>query len=167
MEARQLLLPSPVGPLLAVYDGHAVRTLRFWPAGSHPPAGTRDAPAPRDALGRLLADELSEYFRGDRRSFTVPLEAQGTAFQEQVWRALREIPFGETRSYRQLAEMAASPRGFRAAGQANRRNPIPILIPCHRVIATSGALGGFAGSGPGSRPEVKRWLLEHEGVSLR
>jgi methylated-DNA-[protein]-cysteine S-methyltransferase len=162
-----LLLPSPIGPLLAEHDGDAVRSLRFWTNGAHPPAGTRDAPAPGDSLGHRLADELAAYFRGELRAFTLPLGARGTDFQQRVWRSLVAIPFGETRDYRQLAEMSGVPGGARAAGQANRRNPLPVLIPCHRVITASGALGGYAGSGPDSRPHVKRWLLTHEGVALR
>jgi methylated-DNA-[protein]-cysteine S-methyltransferase len=167
MELRQLLLASPVGPLLAAYDATGVRVLRFWPNGAHPPAGTRDAVPHGDSMGRQLTGELAEYFRGERREFTLPLHPAGTPFQQRVWQALCTIPFGETRSYRELAELAEAPRGFRAAGQANRRNPLPILIPCHRVIAASGALGGYAGSGPGARLEVKRWLLAHEGVAAR
>jgi methylated-DNA-[protein]-cysteine S-methyltransferase len=167
MNLRRLLLPSPIGALLAEYDDAGVRALRFWDGGAHPPAGTRDAPAAADALGRQIARELAEYFGHERRSFDLPLTPDGTGFQRRVWRALSSIPFGETRSYRQLAEMALSPRGFRAAGQANRRNPLPILVPCHRVIAADGALGGYAGSGPASRPQVKRWLLAHEGAAFR
>ena len=158
----RLLLHSPLGPILAEYAQEGVRSLRFWPQGAHPPAGTRDASAPGDALGRAIAAQLDEYFDGTRRSFDLPLAPGGTDFQRRVWEALATIPFGEVRSYAQLAEMAGCPGGARAVGQANARNPIPLVVPCHRVTAASGALGGFSAG-----LDRKRWLLRHEGVALR
>jgi methylated-DNA-[protein]-cysteine S-methyltransferase len=158
----RLLLPSPLGPLLAEYGENGVRSLRFWPQGEHPPAGTRDEPAPGDALGRAIAGQLSEYFSGIRRSFDLPLAAAGTPFQQRVWEALAAIPFGAVRSYAQLAEAAGCPGGARAVGQANARNPIPLIVPCHRVTAASGKLGGFSAG-----LDRKRWLLRHEGAAVR
>ncbi|MCK6546934.1 methylated-DNA--[protein]-cysteine S-methyltransferase [Myxococcota bacterium] len=103
------------------------------------------------------ARELTEYFAGARRAFTVPLAAEGTPFQREVWAALVEIPFGETCSYRALAERLGRPAAVRAVGAANRVNPIGIIVPCHRVIGAGGALVGYAGG-----LETKRRLLEHE-----
>ena len=165
MRALRLLLPSPVGPLLAEYDAAGVRALRFRPQGEHPPAGTRDEPARSDALGRQVARELREYFAGERREFSLPLAAQGTEFQRRAWEALRRIPYGETRSYAELAAAVGSPKGARAVGQANGRNPLPIVVPCHRVLASGGGIGGYLGAWEGGDgTEVKRWLLRHEGV---
>lgn len=160
---NRLILPSPLGPLLAEYDDAGVRGLRYWRDGAHPRAGTRDAPARGDELGRRLEVELREYFRGERRAFSVALAPEGTDFQRAVWGALLEIPFGETRSYAQLAASMGRPGAARAVGQANGRNPIPILVPCHRVIAAGGGIGGYMGAwGEGAPVDTKRWLLEHE-----
>ncbi len=161
---NRLLVGSPVGLLLAEYDLRALRFLRFWPQGKYPPAGTRDAPAREDAAGRKIATELAEYFAGERRDFSLPLEAAGTAFQHSVWAALRAIPFGETRSYGELARALGRPGAARAVGQANARNPLPIVVPCHRVLASGGGLGGYLGEwGEHSATATKRWLLAHEG----
>jgi len=160
---NRLLLNSPVGPLLAEHDGQALRALRFWPQGDHPPAGTRVASVPGDALGRRIAAELEEYFAGARRDFSLPVEAGGTAFQQAVWEGLRGIPFGETRSYGELARALGRPGAARAVGQANARNPVPIVVPCHRVLASGGGLGGYLGAwGESTATDVKRWLLDHE-----
>jgi O-6-methylguanine DNA methyltransferase len=89
--------------------------------------------------------QLGEYFRGVRKRFQVPLDLRGTRFHQDVWRALQEIPYGETRSYKEIAEAISNPKAVRAVGQANGRNPIPIVVPCHRVIRHDGGLGGFGG----------------------
>jgi methylated-DNA-[protein]-cysteine S-methyltransferase len=102
--------------------------------------------------------QLAEYFAGRRRVFTVKLDVAGTAFQQQVWKALLTIPFGETRSYRQIAEQIGRPHAVRAVGAANGRNPISIIAPCHRVIGTNGGLTGFAGG-----LDAKAYLLALEG----
>jgi len=101
--------------------------------------------------------ELSEYFAGVRRDFTVPLDLRGTAFQLSVWHALAEIPYGTTCSYADIARAAGSPKAFRAVGLANGANPVPIIIPCHRVIAADGTIGGYGGG-----LEAKRRLLAFE-----
>jgi len=101
--------------------------------------------------------QLGEYFDGKRRSFSVPLDMRGTSFQKSVWEALLAIPFGETRSYRDLAKKLGNPRATRAVGAANGRNPISIIVPCHRVIGSNGNLTGFAGG-----LETKARLLELE-----
>jgi methylated-DNA-[protein]-cysteine S-methyltransferase len=105
--------------------------------------------------------EVTEFFRGERRAFTVPLAPKGTPFQLQVWAALQRIPFGETRSYRDIATEVSNPAACRAVGRANGSNPICLIIPCHRVIGADGSLTGFAFG-----EEIKRRLLEHEGHSM-
>lgn len=97
------------------------------------------------ALARKTYHQLMEYFEGNRRDFTIPLDPRGTVFQRRVWKALSEIPYGETRSYKQIAEQIGHPKAYRAVGMANNRNPIAILIPCHRVIGSNGTLVGYAG----------------------
>lgn len=160
---RRLLVASPVGPLLAEYDDAALRALHFWEQGRHPPAGTRMEPSRDDALGWRIATQLREYFAGTRRGFDLPLAPEGTEFRLRVWEALRDIPFGETRTYAQVAD-AVGCRAARAIGQANRHNPLPIIVPCHRVLAGNG-IGGYAGAaGDGKELNSKRWLLRHEGV---
>lgn len=105
----------------------------------------------------ICVRQLEEYFAGDRQGFNLPLRAEGTDFQMAAWEVLRKIPFGQTMSYAQQAERAKSPRGFRAVGSANGRNPISIVIPCHRVIGADGSLTGFGGG-----IDAKSWLLDHE-----
>lgn len=161
---HRLLLPSPVGPLLVEHDGAAVRAIHYWPQGAHPPAGTRVEPTRDDALGWQIAEQLREYFAGTRRDFDLPLAVEGTDFRRRVWEVLRTIPYGQTRTYGEVAAMVEC-RAARAIGQANRHNRLPIVIPCHRVVA-GGGIGGYAGEdGEGKNRDVKRWLLRHEGVS--
>jgi len=152
---------APVGPLHVEHDHAAVRAIRYLDPAA-PDAGGDE---PATAFGLRIAAELAEYFAGERRAFTVPVIAEGTPFQRAVWDALREIPYGATCTYAELAERIGSPRGIRAVGQANRRNPIPVLIPCHRVVAADGGLGGYLGiHGASTALAVKRWLLRHEGA---
>jgi len=126
------------------------------------------AAVPQDALVReteLLkqtAEELREYLAGERKEFTVPLSPKGTEFQRRVWKSLCAIPYGETRSYREIADSVGCPKGFRAVGMANNRNPIPIMIPCHRVIGADGSLTGYGGG-----LDIKVRLLELEKRVLR
>ncbi|MDY6852325.1 MAG: methylated-DNA--[protein]-cysteine S-methyltransferase [Thermodesulfobacteriota bacterium] len=103
------------------------------------------------------APQIMEYVAGERRDFDLPLDLKGTDFQLQVWRALQGIPYGRTETYAQVAESVGRSGGAQAVGQANKANPIPIVIPCHRVVEKDGNLGGFA---PG--PEWKKWLLDLE-----
>ena len=115
---------------------------------------------PRDSSNPLIAQaaqQLKAYFAGSLQVFTVPLDLHGTPFQRRVWEALLEIPYGRTISYKELAGRVGSPNGFRAAGAANGRNPVPIMVPCHRVIESGGGLGGFGGG-----LELKRRLLDLE-----
>jgi O-6-methylguanine DNA methyltransferase len=108
---------------------------------------------------RPYARELEEYFAGRRREFNFPLDLRGTEFQRACWRALLQIPYGETRTYADIARAVGNPTGFRAVGMANNRNPVAIVVPCHRVIASDGTLCGYGGG-----LEVKRKLLELEGA---
>jgi methylated-DNA-[protein]-cysteine S-methyltransferase len=101
--------------------------------------------------------ELSRYFQGDLFSFQTPVKPHGTPFQKKVWRILAKIPYGETRSYGWVAVQSGVPGGARAVGQANRRNPVPLIVPCHRIIAADGGIGGFS-----SGTHQKRWLLRWE-----
>ena len=148
---------TPVGELLLAGDGTALRLVAF-PKGPHPQepeAGWERREAPfRDALR-----QLSAYFAGKLRRFDLPLAAEGTEFQQTVWRALQTIPYGETLSYGGLARSIGKPSASRAVGAANGRNPIPIIIPCHRVIGAAGSLTGFGGG-----LSTKRKLLELEGA---
>jgi methylated-DNA-[protein]-cysteine S-methyltransferase len=109
-----------------------------------------------------VVDQLQSYFAGERTNFDLPLLLEGTDFQKKVWTALQEIPYGETISYKKLAETVGSPKGVRAVGAANGANPIPIIIPCHRVIGHDGSLTGFGGGLP-----LKKQLLELESHQLK
>ncbi len=106
--------------------------------------------------------QLDEYFRKERKKFELSLSIEGTEFRKKVWKALREIPYGEVRSYLQIAEAIGNPKAVRAVGQANRANQLPIIIPCHRVIGKNGDLVGFAGN----KTNVKKYLLELEGINV-
>ncbi|MFQ5576494.1 MAG: methylated-DNA--[protein]-cysteine S-methyltransferase [Anaerolineae bacterium] len=106
---------------------------------------------------RACAQQLEAYFAGRRRRFELPLQPQGTPFQQRVWRALADIPFGQTVTYAELARRVGNPRGFRAVGNANGKNPVSIVIPCHRVVGSDGGLTGYGGG-----LWRKQWLLAHE-----
>jgi len=110
----------------------------------------------------LCKQQLTEYFAGKRQTFTVPLDPQGTAFQQSVWRCLSQIPFGQVKSYGEIAKMLNKPKASQAVGGANGRNPITLIVPCHRVIGGNGSLTGYAGG-----IERKLWLLKHEGVNVK
>jgi methylated-DNA-[protein]-cysteine S-methyltransferase len=118
------------------------------------PAGFVKAETP---LIKKTAAQIVEYLEGKRKKFDLPLVLHGTEFQKTVWRALQTIPYGETRSYKDIAILAGSPKAFRAVGMANNRNPVSIIIPCHRVIGSNGDLVGYGGGLP-----VKKFLLELE-----
>jgi methylated-DNA-[protein]-cysteine S-methyltransferase len=153
-------ITSPFGTLLAYASQRGVRAILFAdsdPARHAVATATEVAPAP--AVLQRLEAQLAEYFAGTRQQFDLPLDPVGTEFQQLAWQALREIPFGETRSYAQQAQAIGKPSAVRAIGMANSRNPLTIVVPCHRVIGADGSLTGFAGGLP-----RKRALLEHEGV---
>lgn len=146
------VLSSPIGPLRLLSNGHALVRVEF--AGRHGDDGIET----QDAVLEQAERELREYFAGSRRAFDVPVAAEGTVFQQQVWDALRGIPYGELRSYRDVAVTIGKPAAVRAVGAANGRNPVPIIVPCHRVIGSNGTLTGFGGG-----LETKRRLLALEG----
>jgi methylated-DNA-[protein]-cysteine S-methyltransferase len=151
-------MPSPVGPLLLAADAQGLRLVEF-DSPRHPMGRTDDW---REGRSKVLDDtrrQFDDYFAGRRRTFDLPLAPRGTRFQQQVWLALRAIPYGETISYAQLATRIGKPSAMRAVGAANGRNPLPIVVPCHRVIGADGSLTGFGGGLP-----TKRFLLELEGA---
>ncbi len=152
---------TPVGDLYtAVNERRAVARLLFAKEGRMAALESGlEGTIVRDAARcRHVVDQIEEYFSGVRRAFDLAIELDGTAFQKTVWEALRLIPFGQTRSYRQLAERLGNPAATRAVGRANATNPIGLVVPCHRVIGTDGSLTGFGGG-----IDVKRFLLELEG----
>jgi len=151
---------SPLGTLVLESDGEALTRIRL-PAEEYAndPAVTR---VRRPALFREAAAQLKDYFAGERDTFDLPLNPGGTPFQRLVWRELARIPRGETITYTELAERVGRPGSHRAVGAANGRNPLPIVVPCHRVIGKGGALTGYAGG-----LDVKRKLLELEGALER
>lgn len=104
-----------------------------------------------------VCSQLDLYFDGKLKQFDLPLKPVGTDFQKKVWRMLMTIPYGETRTYKEIAELAGNPQAFRAVGMANNNNPIAIIVPCHRVIGADGSLTGYAGG-----TDIKQWLLDHE-----
>ncbi|HPF70822.1 MAG TPA: methylated-DNA--[protein]-cysteine S-methyltransferase [Candidatus Krumholzibacteria bacterium] len=156
--AYATILDSPVGPLLLASDGTALTHLLFEREDA-PAAADRAAFAAgrRDAVLDRACAQLQEYFAGRRRTFDLPLAPTGTAFQRAVWRALEDIPYGRTESYGTLADRVGRPRAVRAVGAANGRNPISIIVPCHRVIGADGSLTGYGGG-----LDAKRFLLALE-----
>lgn len=147
-----LRFATPLGPMALGAEGHALVRV-FLPGAALPPLPDRNTP-----LLLRGRDQLEEYFAGVRKVFDLPLAPGGTPFQQTVWQALTAIPWGETRSYGQIAREIGRPRAARAVGMANHRNPLPILIPCHRVIGAGGRLVGYAGG-----LELKQALLILEG----
>lgn len=115
----------------------------------------------KDKIGNIVIEQLNEYFKGERKLFEFPFRISGTEFQKKVYRELLKIPYGEIRSYKDIAEAIDNPKGARAVGNANNRNRIPIVIPCHRVIGNDGRLVGYAGG-----LDIKKKLLEIEGIKL-
>jgi methylated-DNA-[protein]-cysteine S-methyltransferase len=152
---RYTYLDSPVGRLLLAGDARGLILISF-PSGSR---SRRPAPGwrPDDGVLADAARQLTEYFAGRRKTFSLPLRPAGTLFQLSVWSALREIPFGATISYGELARRIGLPTAARAVGAANGANPLPIVVPCHRVIGADNSLTGFGGGLP-----TKRFLLAHE-----
>lgn len=157
-ELLRVVAASPLGPIGVTVDG-AGRVVQI-------ELGARDAEGGRGAEARSrcapAVQQLHEYLSGKRRTFDLELAPAGTAFQLATWQALQRIPWGTTCSYAQLAAAVGRPRAVRAVGGANGANPLPIVIPCHRVIASDGSIGGYSGG-----LARKRWLLAHEGVALR
>ena len=149
---------TPIGALRIVASDQGVREILLPLPGKTAPSAKDQSDHP--VLTRTAA-QLDEYFRGERRDFDVPLDIEGTPFQRQVWDALVTIPYGVTESYAELAERVGRPGAARAVGGANGRNPVPIVVPCHRVINASGTLGGYGGPGDEGLA-MKRALLDLE-----
>lgn len=147
------VMDSPIGLLTLVEEDGALTEVRF---------GQRCDDAKQQETPLLLqaVRELDEYFGGLRQSFTVPLAPRGTSFQQQCWQALLQIPYGETRTYAQQAAMIGKPKACRAVGMGNHHNPLPIVIPCHRVVGKNGKLTGYAGG-----LDIKEKLLKIERMN--
>ncbi|MCC6715362.1 MAG: methylated-DNA--[protein]-cysteine S-methyltransferase [Gammaproteobacteria bacterium] len=159
-EVRYAVLPSPIGDLLAgaTRDGLCLLEFVETPRSDARPASARDrGDGPAQRVLRQLRSELDGYFSGRRRAFEVPLAMRGTPFQIEVWRELVKIPYGMTRSYAEIARRVGRHKAARAVGQANGRNGIVILVPCHRVVGGDGSLGGYS-----SGLDRKRYLLDLE-----
>ena len=147
-------LPSPLGDITLELDGDALVRLSIHDG---PPVSTDSAP--EHSLLAQIVEQLTEYFDGQRQGFDVPLALEGTAFQQDIWQALLDIPYGHTLSYGELGAAAGHPGSARAVGGAVGANPIPIIVPCHRVMGANGAITGYSG---GSGIATKQWLLEKE-----
>jgi methylated-DNA-[protein]-cysteine S-methyltransferase len=143
-----VIIDSPIGPLTLEANDEGLTRISFRVEE------TEDKSSP---LLALAIRQLDEFFAGKRTAFDVPLALRGTPFQLEVWRTLLRIPYGATRTYAQIAESIGRPAASRAVGAANGANPIPIIVPCHRVIGSNGSLTGFGGG-----IDVKRWLLDFE-----
>lgn len=151
---NEVVIDTPIGRLRLVADATVLRAIEF--ADDAAPGTAPDRPA-RGIL-RDAAAQLEAYFSGVRTTFDLPLPSDiGTAFQRRAWAALCSIPYGATISYREQAERIGAPTAVRAVGAANGRNPLPIVVPCHRVVGADGTLTGYAGG-----TDRKRWLLDHE-----
>jgi len=161
-------LLTPVGELVLTAS-EAALTHVYFPTSRRGSAPTHhaewvesDGKGPAGEILTRTAQQLTDYFAGRRTTFDVPLEALGSPFEHRVWNALRAIPYGTTTTYGELARRLGDAKATRAVGSANGANPIPIIIPCHRVVGAKGELTGFGGG-----LDRKRWLLEHEGVLMQ
>ena len=141
---------TDIGPFEIIGNQKGILTITF---NKEPSVTDRDLP---ECIKECMR-QLDEYFKGRRKKFNVPLQLEGTDFQKAVWRQLQKIPFGQTASYGDVARAVGSPKAFRAVGNANNKNPIPVIIPCHRVIGSDGKMVGFGGG-----IWRKEWLLDHE-----
>ena len=149
---NHFVYPMPLGRLTIAAHEKGIVSIHFGDV-------ELDMPRKPSTLTNKAATQIQEYFAGKRREFDLPLDPKGTDFQLTVWKALQTVPYGETRTYAQIAEAIGKPHAYRAVGMANNKNPIPILIPCHRVVGADGSLTGYAGG-----IDKKLWLLDHEGV---
>ena len=151
-------MKSPFGNIAATVSSHGLQELKLCTGNSFlAPAFRR----PRTPFGREVRDQLKDYFAKKRTKFELKLDLQGTDFQKKVWTELCKIPYGKMASYGQIAQRVGNPKAARAVGSANHRNPLWIIVPCHRVIGAKGKLTGYAGG-----LEVKAYLLQHEGALL-
>jgi methylated-DNA-[protein]-cysteine S-methyltransferase len=154
-------IPSPIDDLLLVGDGETIAALHLSDQ-RHGPIGIAAEWRRDDRPFTAAIDQLAAYFAGELTDFDLPLAPSGTEFQQRVWSALRTIPFGQTTSYGELAGQLGNPGASRAVGLANGRNPIAVVVPCHRVIGADGRLTGYGGG-----LDRKRWLLDHELAVLQ
>ncbi len=152
--------PSPLGELVLAASDTALTGVYFPTRKEETGWVKDDGRGPASAVLARTRQQLTEYFARTRTTFDLPLDPEGTAFQRRVWDLLRAIPYGATTSYGELARRLGDPAATRAVGAANGQNPIPIIVPCHRVVGARGELTGFGGG-----LDRKRWLLEHEGSS--
>lgn len=155
------VMHTPVGPLAVGGDTEAVTEIAFVRDGAPKEAERARVGAPLPAPVEAAVGQLEEYFRGRRRDFDLPLRLEGTPFQRAVWTFLLTIPYGRAYTYKEVAEAVGKPSAARAVGGAVGKNPISIVVPCHRVVAASGRLGGYGGG-----LDVKRFLLQLEGIRL-
>lgn len=149
---------SPIDPLLLAADDKGLHLIEFH-TPRHPMSRTAEWTEGNNPILEATRLQLDEYFSGSRKDFELPLAPQGTPFQTGVWHMLATIPYGQTISYAQLAQRVGKPTAMRAVGAANGRNPLPIVLPCHRVIGADGSLTGFGGGLP-----IKQFLLQLEGA---
>ena len=156
MTLWQTTVDTPVGQLVVVAADTGLRSIRWESQAPRHGAGAPEVDASHPVL-RAAVEQLDAYLAGARRSFDLPLDPVGTDFQQAVWKLLREVPYGTTISYAEQARRLGDARKARAIGGANGRNPIAIVVPCHRVVGSDGTLTGFAAG-----TDVKRWLLDHE-----
>ncbi len=162
MDSGYGIYQAPIGPILVVADENGVRRIELFEEDWRAYLDLHPELSENCEMCEVAITQLDEYFHGKRVTFTVPLSIEGTPFRKQVWQALGQIPYGETRSYADIAEAIGNPKAVRAVGQANRANEVPIIIPCHRVIGKNGGLVGYAGS----RTWVKEGLLALERGKL-
>ena len=160
MALRETVMESPIGTLRLVAEGDGLAGL-YMEEHAHAPGVVSGGGGEGDPVLEEARRQLTAWFAGERTAFDLPLRPRGTPFQLAVWRALEAIPYGETRSYRDVAAAIGQPAAVRAVGAANGRNPLSIVVPCHRVIGAGGALTGYGGG-----LDRKRWLLAHERAEL-
>ena len=159
MSTSRFVVDSPIGKLLIKVKNGSLLEIDFHSRVNHCDMSAET----NGPLVTRIKQQLQHYFNGSERAFDLPLDLQGTPFQLKVWQALQAIPYGETRTYGELAQQLGS--CARAVGNACRANPVPLVVPCHRVVAANG-VGGFGGETIGENITMKQWLLQHEGKRL-
>jgi methylated-DNA-[protein]-cysteine S-methyltransferase len=157
MDGSVLTYKSPAGNILCLFDGQFLTEVSI---KRNPLSRMHDKMDSSSPAAADFFQELDAYFKGDLKKFRQKIKfVRGTAFEQNVWLALKGIPYGEMRSYKWLAERIGKPKALRAVGQALKKNPLPIILPCHRIVASDGSLGGFS-----CGVDIKEWLLRHEGA---
>ncbi len=155
MSIVQIKIASPLDDIIIQATEQGVSYVGFYPTKEYPEQILKDV---NNIHIHQCISQLDEYFNDTRRTFTINLDTKGTDFQKSVWQALLNVPFGQVQSYSDIARAIGNPKAVRAVGAANGKNPISIIVPCHRIIGASGKLTGYAGG-----LERKQWLLKHEG----